>query len=330
MRTARRHLLLWPLALSIMALATPPAGAAGPPLPSGYSGRQGVAPPGGGERIVARRAGNDTLLIARGRSHRLAGRWSIAPVTVSGATTGLSADGRTLVLVRPQRDFPPAFTHLAIVDARSFALRRTIDLNGFFTLDAVAPDGRSAFLLQYPTQDFLDYRVRALDTATGAFAAHDIVDPRAPDEQMGGLPMTRAAGPGGRWVYTLYSGGTETFIHALDTVGATAACIDLEMLPADGDLSRVKLLPNADGSRLRVRDAGHLVAIVDTRTFAVREPGEPAAPEPAATPASTPPAPAPERADVDGAGLLLPLAVGGGLLVLAAAALAVRRRGVPG
>jgi hypothetical protein len=320
MRTARRHLLLWPLMLSLMALATPPAGAAGPPLPSGYSGRHGVALPGGGERIVARRAGAGTLLIAGARTHRLAGRWSIAAVTVSGGTTGLSADGRTLVLVRPQRDFPPMSTHLAIIDARSFKLRRTIHLNGFFTLDAVAPDGGTAYLLQYPTQDFLDYRVRALDTATGGFAAHDIVDPREPDEQMGGLPYRRTTGPGGRWVYTLYGGGTETFIHALDTVGKTAACIDLEMLPDDGDLSRVQLQLNADASRLRVRKAGSVVAIVDTRTFAVREPGqEAAAAEPAASPA-----PAPARADVGGGGLLLPLAVGGALLLLAAAALARR------
>ena len=147
---------------------------------------------------------------------------------------------------------------------------------------------------------------------------------------MGGLPMTRATGPGGRWVYTLYSGGTETFIHALDTVGATAACIDLEMLPADGDLSPRQAAAERGrepAARARRRPPRR---DVDTRTFAVREPGEAAAAEPAATPASTPSEPAPARADVDGAGLLLPLAVGGGLLALAAAALAVRRRGVPG
>jgi hypothetical protein len=34
-------------------------------------------------------------------------------------------------------------------------------------------------------------------------------------------------GPGGRWEYTLYAGGRETFIHALDTVGRTSICIDL-------------------------------------------------------------------------------------------------------
>jgi hypothetical protein len=209
-------------------------------------------------------------------------------------------------------------------------VRREIGLRGFFTVDAISPDGGAVFLLQYPSQDFLQYRVRALDTATGALDPHDVVDPREPDEQMGGLPMSRATGPGGRWAYTLYGGGTETFIHALDTVGRTAACIDLEMLPPGGDYEHLRLSLNPDGSRLRVRDAGRVVAIVDTRTFAVREPGEAAeaAPEPRTSEPAT--APAGARAEVDDGSLLLPLVIGGGLLLLAAGLVAMRHRGVPG
>jgi hypothetical protein len=322
--------------LAAVAWPVAAAGAAGPPLPSSYSGREGVAVPGGSERIVARRAGPETVLVARDRetgtvlrSRRLTGRWSIPPVTIAGGTTGLSADGRTLVLARPTHTFPPLRTRLAVVDARTFTVRREIGLRGFFTVDAIAPDGGAVFLLQYPSQDFLQYRVRALDTATGGLDPHDVVDPREPDEQMGGLPMTRATGPGGRWVYTLYGGGTETFIHALDTVGRTAACIDLEMLPPDGDFEHVALRLNADGSRLHVRDAGRVVAIVDTQTFAVREPGEAAEAEAGPTPAPAT-APASARAEVDDGSLLLPLAIGGGLLLLAAGLIASRHRGVPG
>ena len=94
---------------------------------------------------------------------------------------------------------------------------------------------------------------------------------------MGGLPMTRAVSRDGRWAYTLYGGGTETFIHALDTVGRTAACIDLEMLPPEADLSAVRLRVSRDGRRIDVREAGTLVATFDARTFAVSEPGAPAA-----------------------------------------------------
>jgi hypothetical protein len=320
--------------LAAVAWPVAAAGAAGPPLPSAYSGRLGVAVPGGSERIVARRAGPDTVLVARDRadgtvlrSRRLAGRWSIPAVTIASGTTGLSVDGRTLVLARPTHTIPPLRTRLAVVDARTFTVRRQIDLRGFFTVDAISPDGGAVFVLQYPSQNFLDYRVRTLDTATGALDPHDVVDPREPDEQMGGLPMTRATGPGGRWVYTLYTGGTETFIHALDTVGRTAACIDLEMLAPGADLSRVRLRLNADGSLLRVRDAGRVVAVVDTRSFAVREPGEAADAEPTPAPAT---APASARAEVDDGNLLLPLAIGGGLLLLAAGLVASRHRGVPG
>jgi hypothetical protein len=44
---------------------------------------------------------------------------------------------------------------------------------------------------------------------------------------MRGYPITRATGPGGRWVYTLYAGGKHPFIHALDTVRRTSLCLDL-------------------------------------------------------------------------------------------------------
>jgi hypothetical protein len=287
-------------AVVIAALAlTPVADAAGPPLPSSASGRAGAVAPGGDERLLARRAGDDTLLVAvrRGdgrvlRSRRVSGRWSVAPVTLDNATTGLSADGRTLVLARPERNLPPASTRLAVFDARTLLPRRTIALPGFFTVDAISPDGRRLYLIQYRGEDVLDYRVRELDTRTGRLAARDVVDPREPDEQMGGLPFTRAMSRDGRWAYTLYAGGEETFIHALDTVGRTAACIDLEMLSPGADLSRVRLAVSGDGRRLRVRDDGNLVATVDARTFAVSDPdaasaGRPAtaAPRSAAAPA---------------------------------------------
>ena len=136
-----------------------------------------------------------------------------------GATTGLSADGRVLVLARPDSSFPPAETRLAVLDARALAMRREIALPGFFTMDAISPDGRWVYLIQYAGQDVLDYRVRALDTTTGQLASGSVVDPRQPGEQMGGLPFTRSVSRDGRWAYTLYGGGEETFIHALDTVG---------------------------------------------------------------------------------------------------------------
>ncbi len=302
------------------------AGAAGPPLPSSATGRAGVVAPGGDERLITRRAsGEQTLVVAVRRSDRevlrsglIDGHWRIAPATFDGANTGLSADGRVLVVPRPESSFPPTETQLAVVDARELTIRRTITLPGFFTLDAVSPDGRWAYLIQYEGQNVLDYRVRALDTTTGKLATRDVVDPREPDEQMGGLPFTREMSRDGRWAYTLYSGGEESFIHALDTVGRTAACIDLEMLPPVDDVSLVEMSLSKDGGQLRVHNAGSLVAIVNTRTFAVREPGEPAATPP--EPAAAPPRRASAQPADDGGGFpwlaLLPAAGLGGLVLL--------------
>jgi hypothetical protein len=281
MRAVCRRLILV-LGAFCAAVFASPATAAGPPLPTSASGKAGAVAPGGSERLFTRRAGDDTLLVAVRRADRkllrsrtIAGSWHIAPATLDGKTTGLSADGTTLVLPRPSRVFPQKTTELAVVDARTLTVRRRLVLPGFFTVDAISPGGRWAYLIQYAGEDILDYRVRALDTGTGTLAARDVVDPREPDEQMGGLPMTRVMSSDGRWAYTLYAGGHETFIHALDTVGRTAACIDLEMVRADGDLSLIDLSLSGDGGRLRVRDGGDTIAIVNTRTFAVREPGEP-------------------------------------------------------
>jgi hypothetical protein len=327
MSANRRRLVVFAV-LCTTCVAAPAATAAGPPLPSSASGRAGAVAPGGNERIIARGAGLNTVVTALRRSDRrvlrsrkISGRWSVAPVTLGGATTGLSADGRVLVLVRPERYFPPTSTAFAVLDARRLEVRRRIPLAGFFTLDAISPDGRWLYLIQYPGENVLDYHVRALDTRTGQLAAHAVVDPREPDEQMGGLPFTREMSRDGRWAYTLYSGGEESFIHALDTVGRTAACIDLEMLPPVDDVSLVEMSLSRDGSRLRVRNAGDLVATVNTRTFAVREPGERAevASEPDEKAAAPPRRASAQPADDDGGFpwlWLLPAAGLGGLVLV--------------
>jgi hypothetical protein len=298
------------------------ADAAGLPVPTDASGQVGATAPGSPERLTTRRAGDDTIVSATRpgageaqRSRRIAGRWSVPAVTINGDTTGLSGDGGTLVLARPTRNFPTARTHLAVLDVPTLSVRRKITLRGFFTVDAVSPDGGAAFVIQYPSDDPLDYRVRALDTGTGRLDPRDVVDPRNPDEQMGGMPFARVLSADGRWAYTLYGGGEETFIHALDTVARTAACIDLEMLPAPRDVERATLA--ISGPRLLVSDAGELVATVDRATFEVSEPGE-AAPAPAAPATSSSPSGA--------AGFPWPAAVLLAAAACAAAALLVRHR----
>jgi hypothetical protein len=318
--TAKRRPLLVIAVLCASCVPAPAAGAAGPPLPSSASGRAGAVAPGGSERLVARRAGIDTVVTAVRRSDRrvlrsrkISERWSVAPVTLTGATTGLSADGRVLVLARPERYFPPTSSAFAVLDARRLTVQRQIPLPGFFTLDAISPDGRWVYLIQYPGENVLDYRVRALDTRTGRLAARDVVDPREPDEQMGGLPMSRVVSPDGRYAYTLYGGGEEVFIHALDTVGRTAACIDLAELPPDTDLSNFRLKLSPDGRRVQVLDHGEVVSTVDARAGALGERAAVSISQPAAPDAAAPAAA--ESADAGGFPWL-PLVLGAGLVGL--------------
>jgi hypothetical protein len=251
------------------------------PLPTSVTGRAGAVAPGGSERLVARRAGDTTVVAAVRRRDRqvlrsqpISGRWTVPAVTINGATTGLSADGRVLVLARPPRYFPPTSTPLAVLDARRLSVQRELELPGFFTVDAISPDGRWLYLIQYAGDDVLDYRVRALDTRTGRLAARDVVDPREPEEQMGGLPLARVMSRDGRFAYTLYGGGEETFIHALDTVGRTAACIDLDEMPQDSPLSGFRLDLSPNGHRVRVLRGGRVEASADARPGALAERAE--------------------------------------------------------
>jgi hypothetical protein len=135
------------------------------------------------------------------------------------------------------------------------------------------------------------------------------MDPREPDEKMGGFPISRTMSPDGRWAYTLYTGGEETFVHALDTLKGQARCIDLR----SSDVSSAQL--SVSGHILSVGDLG----TIDLRTFAFAK--TPAAPVPTPTPRATAaPAPAKESSGVP----WLPVALGA--LVLAAVGLLARRR----
>jgi hypothetical protein len=84
---------------------------------------------------------------------------------------------------------------------------------------------------------------------------------------MNGHPLTRATSPDGRWAYTLYEGAAHPFIHALDTSGRSARCIDLDWLHGRKDLWRLRFALKRDGRQLSVRSGARSVAVVDTRSF---------------------------------------------------------------
>jgi hypothetical protein len=230
--------LLLTLLVVLLLLLLHPAAAArgdGPPITSLDSGPEGVVELGGDERFTALPAGDDTILTRSqthgGRVERAAvleGRWGVPLVANDGTAGGLSADGRTLALLRVADRYPRRRSSFAIADTGSLHARETVALEGEWGFDALSPDGRWLYLIaQLSARDRTRYAVRVYDLAQDRLLPEPVVDPREPDEPMRGLPITRATGPGGRWEYTLYAGGEHPFIHALDTVARTSLCLDL-------------------------------------------------------------------------------------------------------
>lgn len=270
-------MLLGGLALITLELVTSPGvnAAGGPPIGPQFGGA-GVTAPSITWNYVTLNTNRGTVVeqVQRGSGavysyNLLPEQLGVQGATTDGAATGLSADTRTLVLVELRNQYPSRRTDLLVLDVRHMSVRYRISLAGYFTIDAVSPTGRWLYLVHYrSTTDTTDYQVQAYDLARRLLLARPVVDPREPEEKMRGTPFTRAMSLNGRWVYTLYDRGTQApFIHALDTVGRRAFCLDLPTL-AGQDTSRLRLVltPGA----LLVERGRTQVSTVNTRTLAVR------------------------------------------------------------
>lgn len=265
-----RALLLVPASLAILAALPVPAAAADG-LPAVGVDAAPLSVHGGELEYVTARAKGETVLrertVARGRVLRrlhLNGNFSVPAVAYDGSPSGLSADGRTLVLISPRRHFPRASRTFAVIDAKRLRVRRHIRLRGDFSFDAISPDGRLVYLINYLSKsDFTKYAVRAYDMRARRLLREPVVDPSDPDEDMSGLPLSRVSDQEGRWAYTLYSGRKHPFVHALDTERRTAVCIDLDDVHSLGALE-------LRGDRLDVLGGGGgVVASIDTETHRV-------------------------------------------------------------
>ncbi|MCW3032928.1 MAG: hypothetical protein JWM60_1273 [Solirubrobacterales bacterium] len=287
---ARRVLASVSAGMAILAAGLLPAGAVGSAFPpDSASAKLGVTALGGGDRYVARPRDHGTVIAridrAGGRLERaFAGRLAVPAVALDTTASGLSADGRTLVLIHPRTTFPAPRTSMVVLDATTLRVRTRVALRGDFVFDAISPDGATLYLIRYsPSGNPTDYSVRAYDVPAHRLLAKPIVDPHEPDEKMRGVPVTRTTSPDGAWAYTLYDGGGVgvPFLHALDTRHRTARCINLPALAGDITGGRFRLSP--DGRRLSVVDGATAVTTIDTRTFRVSAPAL-EAPRPAAAP----------------------------------------------
>lgn len=303
------------VAAALLTLA-PAAHADGLPVGGVDVGKQGLLAPGGQLRYVTL-AGAGQTLVAKvdtrsGEVRRhivLPGAYTIPAVALDGSAGGLSHDGSRLVLIRPRTRFLQPRTHFALVDPLRMRWLQ-FSIEGDYSFDAISPDGRSLYLIHYTNQrDPTRYEVRAYDLDNRTLDPEPVIDPQEKGEVMRGFPITRATSVDGRFAYTLYDGaGGEPFVHALDTVGRSAACIDLPQLEGRADLMRLRLRRRPEG--LTVASKSGPLLMIDTRARVVRKPAAPASSATRASDDGGPPA------------LLLALPV----LAAGAALLALRRR----
>jgi hypothetical protein len=182
------------------------------------------------------------------------------PFPVSNGNA-LSHDESSVVLARLDR------STFALLDAKTLRLRRAINLGGSFTFDALSPHGRTMYLIQHVASH---YYVRAYDVTAGRLLKQIVFDAREKGEPMAGLPVTRAVGPSGRWVYTLYARPAGTlFVHALDTVDRHAFCIDLPRHFSQAQAWRMNLGVKNKKLLVGATWATRPLAVIDVRTLRV-------------------------------------------------------------
>jgi hypothetical protein len=260
-----------PLVLAALAVAAVPAVAGADGYMPAAQVNVDLASPGGGLVVSTQVQARHTVVRAQRPGGRelgrrtLRGQYGVPVVTFPGQLAGFSADGRTVVLAWLPSRQPPLVSHLAVLDSTLHARPRLLTFRGDYSFDAISPHGRLLYLIQRlsRTNTYL-YRVRVYDLAAGRLRPGAIVDRVEHEWKMQGIPLTRVTAPGARRVYTLYQtpkGGA--FVHALDTVHATARCIDLPW-KSTMNLWNLRLRLGAEG--LTITESGHVVATIDPQT----------------------------------------------------------------
>jgi hypothetical protein len=270
-----RTRILLALAVGVGCLLAVASGATGAGPSPGLTS-EGLAQ--GNERYVALPAGASTSLevIRRdgGRVLRfmtIKGSWGIPLVAYDGTAGGLLPDGRTLLLAQSiyTGDGFRKQTSFTFVDVRKMRRLGTITMPGPFAFDAVSPNGRYLYLIQYVSNEQPSlYRVRAYDRKAGRLLAKIVSDKRSWETSMEGMPITRAAADG--WAYTLYGASAgRPFIHALDTRHVSAVCINLPWKTSPNGIFDYRLRTDGDGHLVVRGPHGRALIVVDRQSFRI-------------------------------------------------------------
>lgn len=265
---------------ALAGLAVAGVATAAGPAPQVLRGPPGIAVFGGAHVVAApvRPAGTTRVALVRDRDGKeLASRVFRGPLGVpvitidGGLVEGAYANGRRLVLASSIYD-DAARTRFVVLETKTLRPLRTIALRGSFAYDALSPDGRRLYVLQFPggVQGGVRYVVRSIDLRTGKLEPGAIVDKTEPSERMSGFALARAWSRDRTWAYTLYNGGTShAFVHALNTRTRTARCIDL---PWTGEQQSILggMTMTGPGVLTVTGRGGAVLARIDTRKFSVQ------------------------------------------------------------
>ena len=247
---------------------------AGGPTPGTLRDGDGIAV-GGGLRLVAGAGTQGTTVVRLVRNGRtvarraLAGKLGIPLATFAGPSDARWQRGRRVLLATSVYD-DPRVTTFVVLDTRTLRPLRTVRVRGAFAYDALSPDGRVLYAVQFRNGLGTTYVVRSVSLVTGRLYPGAIVDKTEPDELMTGLPVARTRSADRGRVYTLYVGGaSHAFVHALDTREGAARCIDLPWHGStQNGLDTTRLTIDAGALVLRQPGVG-VLARVDLRTFRV-------------------------------------------------------------
>lgn len=296
-----------PLLLAALLVCAPATEAGGKGL--GITSARGVELPGSPYRYTTLNSGLDArmptivLRIDREKGRidrwwRLRGRYYLPAAAYDLGGSGLSKDGRTLVLQRFTKAYPPRRSRFAVLDTAvhlshprrpwqerpRHAVRR-IEIPGFYSLHALSPEGTTAYLTRHLIRgrSIARFELRALDLVSGRLLPGTIEPGK-----MEGLPITQTISRDRRRVYTLYDGNTVygndggvPFLLALDTEEMRQRRLELPKLRDRRTLFLTKLRLAAGGSGLVVfrrsptqgRPPTPPLLAIDTETLEVSDVG---------------------------------------------------------
>ena len=272
----RRLLPIALVALAVPAAALADGGAA--PIAA-----RGVIAPGGkiryatltpNSRSTTVNASRLNGVVVRWRDIR--GRWAVPGVTLDGTPGGLSGDGRTLVLMRPERVPFPTRSVFQVVRTSDLAPLQRVVLKGNFAFDALSPDGSRLYLIQRVSQQNLSrYIVRAYALDERRLLPGAIADKAQRGWVMAGYPVRRVTSADGRWIYTFYvRSGAYSFVHALDATRGVAHCIGIPWKGAQNTLWKLRLSLRDGGRTLSVNwPSGREYLAITRGTWRISHPG---------------------------------------------------------